>query len=220
MKRASAAPDVRDPASTGLRSEARAILNGRAVRRAGDQLKRLVIQGLQVWSPEQPSWSSQVQQKAWPSYKAADQQVPDTVRSVDEHLSRAADSTHPANLEGRALHPDALAAVRWLVGVGSEAGIAREREKRFALIRSVSKQLRPARAHLRCIQPDYILRMPGSVDAPLLAALCRAVGAPDTELAVDFAMGFPAVGDIPASGWWPASESPEGGSSNYEQFNE
>ena len=209
MKRNMPGPDVRDPASTGLRAEARSILDGRVVRRTACLLKRLVIPGLAAWSPEQPPWSSQVQQKAWPSYRAAEQQVPDTVHSVDEHLARAADSTHPANLEGRSLHPDAMAAVRWLVGAGSEAEIARQREKRFALIKLVGKQLRPVRANLRCIQPDYILSMPGSVDVPLLAALCRAVGAPDTELALDFAMGFPAVGDIPASGWWPASASPK-----------
>ena len=205
-----ATPDVREAGIDRNEPKVRALLTGRLVRKAAKNLKALVIGGLSSWEPGHHQWESQVQQHAWPSYRAVEQEVPDSVRSVAEHLARAADSTHPAQVEGRSIHPDAAAAVEWIVGLGSTAAIARARNARMAAIRRAKVTLRPVRNELRQLQPDYIRRMPSPVDSPLLVALCVATGAPDgIELGVGFVMGFDAIGVIPASGWWPPEPEPD-----------
>ena len=44
--------------------------------------------------------------------------------------------------------------------------------------------------------------MPQRVDAVLLHVLSQAASCPDSDIAIGFAIGFPAVGDIAPSGWW------------------
>ena len=197
-------PDVAPADVDHRRRMARSILNGRQMRKASKLLRRIVVHGLQAWQPETSRVvQSQVQQKAWPSDKAPEQQVPDTVRDVKTHMARAANSVSPSATDGRSLHPDAMAAVRHAATL-TDAGMAwRDREQRVATLKKVSRMLESTRAQLDAITPEHIRRMPTRPDPALLHAASMAVDSLDTELAVDCVVGLAAVGDIPASGWWP-----------------
>ena len=200
-------PDVGHASANDVEA-ARRLLRGRRVRRAAQRLSAAVCPGVGPYVPSKKRWATQVQQAAWPSYRAAKQQVSDDVRSVDEHVAKAARSAHPATIEGRELHPDAWAAVELIAKAGNKVAAAHERQWRVSLLRRVKTELAPVRRELERLQPAHIRRMPSQVDAALLAAASMAVGSPDSELALGFVVGFDAVGDIPVSGWWPVDPEP------------
>ena len=204
-------PDIGSTASREDRERAANILGGRAIRRAAKGLRKIVVAGLAIWQPEEGRFRAQVQQRAWPSHRAAEQQVSDAVQSVQAHLEGATNARHPVTVEGRTIHPDAMAAVRHLVGLESSWASWADREHRVKIIRKWRSSLEATERQLDSCRPPHIRAMPTRVHAALLEACCQAAGVPDSNLALDFVCGFQAVGDIPASGWWPAQPRGERG---------
>lgn len=200
-----ATPDSAPDDVMMLRRQAAAILGGRDVRRAAKMLRKFVIHGLQAWSPENSRIvESAVQHKAWPSDRAPEQQVPDTVRDVRTHMERATAAVSPSTTDGRRIHTDARAAVRHAAKLGSTAEAWRDRRARAGAIGSARRMLAETRAKLDAVTPAHVRRMRTRIDPALLAAANMAVNAPDIELAADCVVGLAAVGDIPPSGWWPS----------------
>ena len=208
---AESTPDVAPADMPERRAEAARILSCRDVRRAAKFLRRAVVQGLEAWAPDHGRIvDSAVQVKAWPSDRAPEQQVPDSVRDVRTHIERATEAVHPSTTAGRALHPDAAAAVRHAAAFSDTAEAWRDRRHRVGMLRSAHRMLAGVRARLDANAPEHIRAMPTRIDAALLAAAGIAAGVPDLALATDCAVGFEAIGDISPSGWWPARDDAHG----------
>jgi hypothetical protein len=195
------------PADLAARSaSAAALLAGRDVRRAAKLLSRVVIAEWPAWSKPENIVDSAVQVKAWPSNRAPEQRVPDTVHDIRTHMERAAAATSPAATDGRSVPPDLRAAIRHAAAFTTAAEAWRDRQARVRAVEKASRALDGTRAKLDAITPEHIRRMPNRPDPALYAASLLAVGAPDDGFALACAVGFQAVGDIPASGWWPERE--------------
>ena len=204
-------PDVAPADMPERRARAERILAGRDVRRAAKFLRRAIVPGLALWAPDHGRVvDSAVQVKAWPSDRAPEQQVPDSVRDVRTHIERATEAVPPSTTSGRAVHPDAAAAVRHAASFDTTAAAWRDRRQRVGLLSLARRMLAHVRAQIDANAPEHVRAMPTRIDAALLAAAGIAAGCPDVALAIDCAVGFQAVGDISPSGWWPARKAEQG----------
>ena len=188
----------------------RAVLGERKVRRLAVRIRACLVGG----GCRQASTSAcararrrvRVQCKAFPSYRAPPPLVPEEASTVPEHLAHIATLEHPAAQERAALSPDAEDAVHWyarqLCANGAHA-VHSHREKVMRLLRTAAAELQDVNSRIEPYVIEPIRAMPQRVDVALLHVIAQAVQSPDAELAIGFALGFPAVGDIPPSGWWP-----------------
>ena len=204
-------PDVARPAGAAVRSQLSAILSGPKVRRAARQLAGICVSAVPYERLRELPQSAQHHPKTFPSSRSS-QYVPATIRDVAAHMAEAASRRHPFDHEGRSLQADALAAIAWLASFGrgtqATARVAREREAKMKLFRKVSRALQPLSQLVRAKGPEHIRAMVQPLHVALIAAVVLAVGAPDTNLALDLACGLTNVGDVPASGWWSPADSP------------
>ena len=193
----------------------RAVLGERGVRRLVTRVRSHLL-----GDPEAPASTSacartcrrvRAQGRTFPSLHAPPPLVPEEACTVPAHLAHIATLEHPAAHERAALPRDAEVAVRWcaheLAARGAHAVHSR-RDKTLRLLRAMASELRGVNARLEPYVTDAIRAMPQRVNVALLHVLAQAVRSPDAELALGFVFGFPAVGDIPPSGWWPVKVEP------------
>jgi hypothetical protein len=200
------------PLTAGLEESdqaVRLILRGRRVRRVVKDLCRLdICNGGQACRSAPPGARRRPrtlkrQGAVFPSKYAPDTLVPEGIQEVEGHMLAAAALKHPMATEDAAMPADAKQAVRTVWAERMGGAIQRRRSGALRVIRRAQAQLAFARELIEPHVSESIKEMPRRVDVPLLYALGQAASCPDAEaLAVGFAVGFDAVGDIPPSGWW------------------
>ena len=120
----------------------------------------------------------------------------------ENHMREAADARPPSRVEraGYTCRPDTVAAILQCAKLGGR--LAGWREQQTQTLHSVRKVLEPLNDSLRKAQPSppNVRAVAGSVNLALLCALVDALDWPDKLLPLNFAKGFPSVGDIPDSG--------------------
>ena len=148
---------------------------------------------------------------AFPSKRQLQPLIPLDVQDVEGHVAAAAAIQHPTAAADAELSLDALDAIEWVAATYGRGGaelIQRERGKQVAFVNALKRDLVSANQDLERYVSEHVKAMPQRIDIALLHVLSQAAGCPDSDLAVGFAIGFPAIGDVPPSGWW-APETPD-----------
>ena len=77
--------------------------------------------------------------------------------------------------------------------------IPRKRAIMEGIVKWAGKALTPLNERMRGLAPEQVARLPTTINVALVAALCDAVGWPDTLLPAKLLFGSPTTGDLPSS---------------------
>ena len=187
----------------------KATLACRAVRRATRRLGRVTggVRGLacsSACSGRGKAHRPQSQARAFPSKWATPPLVPPEAATPDQHARFAAVADHPAVSCDPSLPDDVREAAQSLMLAHAEGrSAAPQRNAVMRVLKQVKRDLRATNDRIEAHAAPHVKGMVQRVDVALLHVLAEVVGSPDSDLAAGFAVGLPAVGDIPPSGWWP-----------------
>ena len=192
----------------------KATLACRAVRRATRRLRNVVgnPRGLacsSACSGRGKAHRPQSQARAFPSRWAAPPVVPPEAATPDLHVRFAAAAAHPAVSSDPVLPDDVVDAAQHLMLAHAEGrSAAPHRNDVLRVVKHAKRDLRATNDRIDVHAAPHVLGMVQRVDVALLHVLAEVAGSPDPDMAAAFAVGLPAVGDIPPSGWWPAACQP------------
>ena len=120
---------------------------------------------------------------------------------VDEHVQRAiAVDAMPRRDLWSLVQTDLAGAVR-TIAAHSQAPevLLRKRAVMEGIVKWAGKALTPLNERMRGLAPEQVARLPTTINVALVAALCDAVGWPDTLLPAKLLFGSPTTGDLPSS---------------------